>query len=131
MFRACVYRRYEASFRLKQARFSLVTYYSPDYARYNDPEGSYGVPDELGPVLRADPKSFLFDYLNKNLIQGPPENIDIYEQEMYREDPAPSFKLEPSKLDLREFRDPRAPVTPREFLDRDKFLLLSPRSPLT
>lgn len=108
-----------------------MTYYQPADAQFNDPGRFYGLPDERGPVFEVDPKSFLFNYMEKNLMQGPPEDIDVYEQYIYREDPTPSFRVDPSKLDLRQFRNPALPVTPREFLERDQFLLLNPRSPLS
>ena len=54
------------------------------------------------------------------------ENRRRYEDVM--EEKFPTIKLDPSKLDLREYRRP-GPYVPGEDLDRDRFIL-SPRSPI-
>ena len=81
--------------------------------------------------------SFLFleDFLNRGLRENEnrfnsPEREKRETEMLYREDPRPSFTVDPNKLDLREFRKPNVPVDSREDIERDKFLK-SMYSPLT
>lgn len=86
-----------------------------------------------GLMFYENPYAFLEDYFKRGLPNYPfnsPEREKRDMQMIYGEDPRPSFTVDPRKLDLREFRNPNVPVTPREFLERDKFLK-SMYSPLT
>ena len=108
-----------------------MSYYSPDIFGHTDAPGGYGVSiDYSGQV---DPLSFLDAYLQKGIKLpnrlGDPRQQELFEKSLEEQRPNGSIKVDPNKLDLREFRDPTAPSGPGEFLERDRFLL-GPRSPL-
>lgn len=108
-----------------------MTYYTPDIFGHTDAAGAYGVPTDYSG--QVDPLSFLEGYLQKGL-RGPsrlesPREQEFFEQWVEEDRPEGGVRVDPNKLDLREFRDPTAPVRPGEFLERDRFLL-GPRSPL-
>lgn len=82
----------------------------------------------------VEPGSFLEDFLLNSRIgrRGveTEEEQELFELMLRKEQPFPGFRVDPNQLDLREFRRP-GPASPSEFLERDYFLLTSPRSPLT
>lgn len=81
-----------------------------------------------------EPGSFLDQYLRSGLGLPRPlgdlERQEVYEQMRNQEPVTPGFSVDPSKLDLREYRRP-GPAYPGEDLDRDRFLRTNPRSPLS
>jgi hypothetical protein len=108
-----------------------VSYYSPDVFGHTDAPRGYGVsPDYSGEI---DPRSFLEDYLKSGLKVpsplGDPREQQIFENMINQPRPEGVFYVDPNLLDLREYRTP-GPAYPGEFLDRDRFLLTDPRSPL-
>ena len=82
----------------------------------------------------VEPGSFLEDFLLNSRIGRRGVETDkeqeLFELMLQKEHPFPGFRVDPNQLDLREFRRP-GPSSPSEFLERDYFLLTSPRSPLT
>lgn len=77
---------------------------------------------------------FLQDYMRKNLRLPPrllsPEEEGLFQLMLEEYDSIPSFRVDPSKLNLREHRRP-GPSFPGEDLERDNFLKLHPGSPLS
>jgi hypothetical protein len=82
---------------------------------------------------QVDPLSFLEEYIQKGIKLpnrlGDPREQELFERSLEEGRSDGSIRLDPNRLDLREFRDPTAPSGPGEFLERDRFLL-GPRSPL-
>lgn len=108
-----------------------MSYYTPDVFGHTDAPRGYGVaPDYSGQVDRF---SFLEEYLKKGLNTpnklGDPREQEFFEYMINQQNPTPGFRVDPNKLNLDEFRKP-GPAYPGEFLDRDRFLLTSPQSPL-
>jgi len=95
----------------------------------------YEIPTKNKYSTNVDPGSFLEDYLRTGLKLPArllsPEDERIFKIMLEEKNSIPGFRVDPSELDLREYRRPNAPAYPGEFLDRDTFLLLSPRSPLS
>jgi len=112
--------------------FLSVSYYSPDVFGHTDAPRGYGVAIDYSGG-RVDPGSFLEEYLRKGLntpgALGNPREQEMYERRIQEIDPTPGFRVDPNKLDLNEFRRP-GPAYPGEFLERDRFLLTNPQSPL-
>ena len=81
-----------------------------------------------------NPKAFLDTYILKGLQEreelGDEEKQRLFEEYLKLERDPETIRFDPNELDLREFRNPGVPVGPSEFLERDRFLLTSPRSPL-
>lgn len=95
----------------------------------------YEIPTKSKYLINVDPGSFLEDYLRTGLKLPPrllsPEDERLFKMVFEETNPIPGFRVDPSELDLREYRHPGVPAYPGEDLDRDRFLLLSPRSPLS
>ena len=108
-----------------------MSYYTPDIVDYTNAPGSYGVPKDYSGVVGAG--SFLKEFIKKELLEperlGDPRQQEYFERWVEQQSPEGRLRLDPTKLDLREFRNPTVPVDPGEFLERDRFLL-SPRGPL-
>jgi len=109
-----------------------VSYYAPDVFGHTVAPGGYSVPvDYSGQV---DPLSFLEEYIQKGIKLpnrlGDPREQEFFEYMINQPNPTPGFRVDPSKLNLDEFRKP-GPAYPGEFLDRDRFLLTNPQSPLS
>ena len=108
-----------------------MSYYTPDVFGHTDAPGGYGVPMDYS--AQVDPLSFLEEYLQKGIKLpnrlGDPREQELFERSLEEGRSDGSIRLDPNRLDLREFRDPTAPSGPGEFLERDRFLL-GPRSPL-
>ena len=94
---------------------------------------AYGVPSDGVFAFVIEPKSFLENYLNKGLKEplplGDPGKQELYELMIQEQNPIPGFRVEPSRLNLDEYRRP-GPAYPGEDLDRDRFLR-GPQSPLS
>ncbi len=94
----------------------------------------YEAPTKNKYFTKVEPGSFLEDYLRTGLKLlpplGDPEAERLFQIMLEEQNPDPGFRVDPEKLDLREYRRP-GPAYPGEFLDRDRFLLTNPRSPLT
>lgn len=94
----------------------------------------YGVPARGAFEFIVEPGSFLDEYLKSGLKLperlGNPRGQELFELMLEEGRPTPGFRVDPSQLDLREYRRP-GPAYPGEHLDRDRFLLTNPRSPLT
>ena len=108
-----------------------MSYYAPDVVGYTDAPRGYGVDTEYSGQI--DRYSFLDEYLRKGLDipdkLGDRRQQEFFEFMLNQQNPTPSFRVDPNKLNLEEFRNP-GPAYPGEFLDRDRFLLTDPRSPL-
>jgi hypothetical protein len=77
---------------------------------------------------------FLQDYMQTRLKLPArllsPEMESLFKLMLEEQDSIPSFSVDPSKLDLREYRRP-GPSYPGEHLERDNFLKINRRSPLS
>lgn len=73
-------------------------------------------------------EDFIDSVLGPNYQPSFQEEERNFDEEQRRER-GPSFRVNPKELDLREYRRP-GPSYPGEDLDRDRFLLTDPRSPL-
>lgn len=77
---------------------------------------------------------FLQDYMQTRLKLPArllsPEMESLFKLMLEEQDSIPSFSVDPSKLDLREYRRP-GPAYPGEHLERDNFLKINRRSPLS
>lgn len=108
-----------------------MSYYAPDVFGYTDAPGGYGVSADYSG--RIDPLSFLEEYFQKGIKTpsrlGDPRRQELFERMLEAPRSEDTIRVDPNKLDLREFRNPNTPVHPGEFLERDQFLL-SPRGPL-
>lgn len=95
----------------------------------------YEIPTKSQYFTKVDPGSFLEDYFRTGLKLPArllsPEDERLFNIMLEETNSIPGFRVDPLKLDLREYRRPDAPAYPGEFLDRDRFLLLNPRSPLS
>lgn len=108
-----------------------MSYYTPDVFGHTDAPGGYSVPVDYSGQI--DPLSFLEEYIQKGIKLpnrlGDPREQELFERSLQEQRLENTIRVDPNRLDLREFRNPAAPSGPGEFLERDRFLL-GPRSPL-
>lgn len=81
--------------------------------------------------VEVQPLEVSANYTNTSIDPSQlPEAIDVRRGfQNFQENMNPAIELDPSKLDLREYRRP-GPYRPGEDLDRDRFLLSPSRSPI-
>lgn len=86
-------------------------------------------------LVRQKALDLLDNFIRRGTLRGyglgDSDQQQRFEEWVESPDTEPRIYVDPNKLDLREFRNPYAPVGPGEFLERDHFLLTNPRSPLT